>query len=163
MASPQLSNYFSKVVTKDEIKSKSGDINYLLNKFCFFAENDEVVFDFRFYKALINNYQTDQVLNHTVAIFQELQQRQQISGKIHNVLHLNLEHINIVKIEKYMPTLKPFMQQLMLKFPTYDLTRCYAYNASIIFTVIKQLAVTIYGDKTMKTKIIIVKDLDDGN
>lgn len=160
MASKEIGNYFQTVIPKADIKAKENDVDYLLNKFVFFVENtdNEVALDFRFYKPLLNHY--DATVAFTANIFNELKTKQLVSGSKRNIIHLNLNAINIVKIEKYLPSIKKFMTQLMGMFPEYELTNCYAYNASFIFKMIKQIAVSVYGDKTMKDKIVIVKDDD---
>jgi hypothetical protein len=150
-------SYFESVkYTKEFVQACT--IPFVLSKFCFITEEDEVVFDYRFYKPLLPVF--EETVNHTKCIFYELRRRQmerlEKGLPIQNILHINVNYINIVKLEKYSTSIRKFMVELMNEFPDYELTKCYAYNASLIFTVMKQIAASVYGHKLINNKIEIV-------
>lgn len=132
------------------------DVDDRLSHFCFITDSNEVILDFRLYKKLYIHY--DKVLEYTTNIFNTIETKRKDDPSIQHIIHLNVKNIHLTHLEKYHKSIKAFMNELMTIFPTYELDKCYAYNASIIFVAIKKLAQTVYYNQDIKNKIVIYKD-----
>jgi hypothetical protein len=144
--SETLARYFN----ESSIKNQTLTYDVALNKFCFLYDDDQVVFDYRLYKQLITpKTNLPQIIQHCVRIFNSVTPKK-------NIIHINLENISLTHVDKYYSTIREFTLALMEEFPDYVLDECHAYNASLMFSVLKVVAEKIYNDASLKNKIFFV-------
>jgi hypothetical protein len=131
-------------------KIQKGEINDILSKFCFIHNND-VVIDYIYFKYLASDNTYNYILMY-------------ITNNIDNVLlknrefiiHVNMKKISLTDIDKHRIFIQNLSSCLKDKYPD-KLSKCYIYNAPIVFKQIFNIISVFIDNKTQK-KIELVKN-----
>jgi hypothetical protein len=126
-------------------------LNEVLKNLCFSLDNKNIVLDFRYFKFLSSSENYDLIISFIVSVIQNV-----LKNKETVILHVNMDTITLLHVEKHFGFIKNFSQILNNKFPD-RLNVCYIYNASFVFSKILGI-VSIFIDKTTQQKIKLVKE-----
>jgi hypothetical protein len=139
----EIATYF-----KTPLPSQANEsIDSALSFFCFIFKDTEIVIDYRVHKVVFKE-KTEKIVDFVVDIFDQLKIKQE------NIIHVNLEKMQMSHIDKYYDFMQDISTKLMQKFPTYELGQCNAYNSSFIFPALKKIVEKIYKDQDIKNKLI---------
>jgi hypothetical protein len=125
----------------------------LLNKLCFVINENNVIFDYKYFKNIVTNIKFDENLENFLTSF--------VIDKIKNVLvcfslcrvHVNLQGLSLLDIDKYSNFIGRFSTIMKNTFPD-KLDRCIVYNAPYIFSNIYNL-IAHFIDKKTQEKILL--------
>jgi hypothetical protein len=139
-------DYFNDI--KKDIKNI--DFSLFLNSFCRIDQNNHIVVDYRFFKliAFSDNYELFKMflvdkINKLLSIVD------------HIVIHVNLESISLIDIEKHSTFLLQLAKYMSDTYPD-KLENGYIYNAGFVIHGIYNM-LTLVLDKETRRKIMFVK------
>ena len=137
----------TKRIIKEDIRSL--DVNSILSNFCYF-NTESIIIDSRFFKifAIPENYEI-----FKTCIVERIEEALSNNQKI--VVHLNIQTIQIMDIEKHYDFLIKIAKFMGDKFPN-KLEKCYVYSSGFIFQSIYSI-LSIVIDKQTRQRIIFIK------
>lgn len=149
----QLTIHFSK---DEQLKNTKKNIikmcfNDILNKLCFPLQNNDIVLDYRYFKFISSPENYDAIIQHIIAVIQNVLKTQELF-----VFHVNMSSTTLLHIEKYFGFIKQMSEILKTMFPE-KLKVCYIYNAPYIFSNLFAV-ISAFIDKKTQQKIKLVKD-----
>jgi hypothetical protein len=139
-------DYFNDI--KKDIKNI--DFSLFLNSFCRIDQNNHIVIDYRFFKliAFSDNYELFKFF-----IVDKINKLLSIVDKI--VIHVNLDSISLLDIEKHSTFLIQLAKYMSETFPD-KLERGYIYNSGFLIHSIYNMLILVL-DKETRSKIVFVK------
>jgi hypothetical protein len=136
----------------NEIKKDIKNIDYslFLNSFCRIDQNNQIVIDYRYFKliAFSDNYELFQLF-----LIDKINKVLSIVDKI--ILHVNLESISLIDIDKHSTFLIQLAKFMSEQFPD-KLEKGYIYNSGFLVHSIYNLLIMILNKET-RTKIVFAK------
>jgi len=149
----KISKHFLENKNVNAIKSNLSkhDFDDILSNLCFSLDSGDILIDYRYFKFIStpNNHQA--IIYYITSVIKT-------SLLSHNTftIHVNMESLSLLHIEKYFDFIKNVSQVLKSSFPD-KLNICYIYNAPYIFYKIISI-ISIFIDKKTQQKIKLVKD-----
>ena len=141
------SNEHIKIAKANIMKTCFNDI---LSKLCFALDSQNIILDYRYFKfiASVDNY--DFLINYIVTVIQNVLNKHETF-----ILHVNLDSLALLHIEKHFGFIKKISEVLKIAFPD-KLNICHVYNAPFIFSKIISI-LSAFVDKKTQQKIKLVK------
>jgi hypothetical protein len=130
-------------------KIKKGEWTYVINGLCNIKDN-LIIFDYNYFKLFATKETYEIILTHVFNCLNNI-----ISIYDTFVVHINMKNITISDIDKHLNFIKYASTLMQDKYPN-KLTKCYIYNAPIIFSKILNM-LSFFIDKETQTKIEIVQ------
>ena len=126
---------------------------HILDKLCFNINDNNIIFDYKYFKNIVSNIKFDEILENFLTGF--------IVQKIKIVLvdfpvcnvHINLQGLTLLDIDKYSNFIGRFSTFMKITFPD-KLDKCILYNAPYIFSKIYNL-LSYFIDKKTQEKILL--------
>ena len=136
----------------NEIKKdiKNIDFSLFLNSFCRIDQNNQIVIDYRYFKliAFSDNYELFKFF-----LVDKINKVLSIAEKI--VLHVNLETISLIDIEKHSTYLIHLAKYMSENYPD-KLDKCYIYNSGYLVHSVYNILILVLNRET-RDKILFVK------
>jgi hypothetical protein len=141
------SNEHIKIAKANIMKTCFNDV---LSKLCFAVDSQNIILDYRYFKfiASIDNY--DLIISYIVSVIQSVLNKHETF-----ILHVNLDSLTLLHIEKHFGFIKKISEVLKTAFPD-KLNACHVYNAPYIFSKIISI-ISAFVDKKTQKKIKLIK------
>jgi hypothetical protein len=142
------SNEHIKIAKANIMKTCFTDV---LSRLCFSLNYENIILDYRYFKfiAFADNYEF--VISYIVSVIKSALHKHETF-----ILHVNLDSLTLLHIEKYFGFIKQISEVLKTTFPE-KLNVCYIYNAPYIFSNLFAV-ISAFIDKRTQQKIQLVKD-----
>jgi hypothetical protein len=129
---------------------KNIDFSVFLNSFCRIDQNYQIIIDYRFFKliAFSDNYELFKLF-----LVDKINKVLSEMDKI--ILHVNLDSISLIDIEKHYNFLISLAKWMSINYPN-KLEKCYIYSSGYIIHSIYNM-LTMVLDKDTTNKIMFVK------
>jgi hypothetical protein len=135
----------------NEIKKdiKNIDFSLFLNSFCRIDQNNHVVIDYRYFKliAFFDNYELFKMF-----IVDKINKVLSVVEKV--VLHVNLDNISLVEIDKHSTFLMNLAKFMAETFPD-KLENGYIYNSGFLVHSVYNMLIVVL-DKETRSRIVFV-------
>jgi hypothetical protein len=124
--------------------------NDVLSKLCFALDSQNIILDYRYFKfiASVDNY--DLLVCYIVSVIQSVLNKHETF-----ILHVNLDSLTLLHIEKHFSFIKNISEVLKTTFPD-KLNICNVYNAPFIFSKIISI-IGAFVDKKTQQKMKLMK------
>jgi hypothetical protein len=124
--------------------------NDVLSKLCFALDSQNIILDYRYFKfiASVDNYYL--LVCYIVSVIQNVLNKHETF-----ILHVNLDSLTLLHIEKHFSFIKNISEVLKTTFPD-KLNICNVYNAPFIFSKIISI-ISVFVDKKTQQKIKLIK------
>jgi len=142
------SNEHIKITKANIMKTCFNDV---LPRLCFALNSENILLDYRFFKFIASADNYEFVISYIVSVIKSALHKHETF-----ILHVNLDSLTILNIEKYFGFIKQISEVLKTTFPE-KLNVCYIYNAPFIFSKLFNIVGALI-DKRTQQKIQLVKD-----
>lgn len=141
------SNEHIKIAKANIMKTCFNDV---LSKLCFAVDSQNIILDYRYFKfiASVDNYNL--IICYIVSVIQSVLNKHDTF-----ILHVNLDSLTLLHIEKHFSFIKKISEVLKTAFPD-KLNICNVYNAPFIFSKIISI-ISVFVDKKTQQKIKLIK------
>ena len=116
----------------------------LLNNFCNNKINNEIEISYKFFKSIKIFIDKNEILNYVILIIEKVLNKYE-----RFIIHVNIEKLTLLEIEKNKDFIQNMSTILREKFPD-KLDFCNIYEGSIIFKQIYNLLAIFIDKKTLK-------------
>jgi hypothetical protein len=141
------SNDHIKTAKTNIIKTCSNDV---LTQLCFALDSENIILDYRYFKFIASSENYEFIICYIVSAVQCTLNKHETF-----ILHVNLESLSLLHIEKHFGFIKRMSEVLKMTFPD-KLNICYVYNAPFIFSKIISI-IGAFVDKKTQQKIKLIK------
>jgi hypothetical protein len=123
--------------------------NDILSKLCFVLDSQNIILDYRYFKFIssVDNYEL--LVCYIVSVIQSVLNKNETF-----ILHVNLDSLTLLHIEKHFGFIKKISEVLKTTFPD-KLNICNVYNAPFIFSKIISI-ISLFVDKKTQQKIKLI-------
>jgi hypothetical protein len=142
------SNEHIKIAKANIMKTCFNDV---LPRLCFALNSENILLDYRFFKFIASADNYEFVISYIVSVIKSALHKHETF-----ILHVNLDSLTLLHIEKYFGFIKQMSEVLKTMFPE-KLKVCYIYNAPYIFSNLFAV-ISAFIDKRTQQKIQLVKD-----
>jgi hypothetical protein len=141
--------------SNDHIKTAKTNImktcfNDVLSRLCFAIDSENIILDYRYFKFIASSDNYEFIICYIVSVIQCALNKHETF-----ILHVNLESLSLLHIEKHFGFIKRMSEVLKTTFPD-KLNICNVYNAPFIFSKVISI-VGAFVDKKTQQKIKLVK------
>jgi hypothetical protein len=119
-------------------------IRELLNNFCHIKTNNEIVITYKHFKSINMFIDKQDILNYLILNIENVLNKYETF-----VIHVNIEKLSLLEIEKNKEFIQTMSSALREKFPD-KLDFCIIYEGSFIFKQIYNLLAIFIDKKTLK-------------
>ena len=124
--------------------------NDVLSRLCFAIDSENIILDYRYFKFIASADNYDLLIDYFVSVIQSVLNKHETF-----ILHVNLDSLSFLHIEKHFAFIKRISEVLKTTFPD-KLNICRLYNAPFIFSKIISI-ISTFVDKKTQQKITLVK------
>jgi CRAL/TRIO domain len=147
----QIHNHF---LSTSHIKVAKANImktcfNDILSKLCFVIKSDNILLDYRYFKFIASSDNYEFIIHYIVSVIQSVLIKHETF-----TLHVNLDSLTLLHIEKHFSFIKNMSEILKTTFPD-KLNICHVYNAPFIFSKIISI-ISVFVDKKTQQKIKLI-------
>ncbi|NDA89586.1 MAG: hypothetical protein EBY20_01535 [Alphaproteobacteria bacterium] len=141
------SNEHIKIAKANIMKTCFNDV---LSKLCFALDSQNIILDYRYFKfiASVDNYEF--IICYIVSVIQCVLNKHETF-----ILHVNLDSLSLLHIEKHFGFIKRMSEVLKTTFPD-KLNICNVYNAPFIFSKVISI-IGAFVDKKTQQKMKLMK------
>jgi hypothetical protein len=141
------SNEHIKIAKANIMKTCFNDV---LSKLCFAVDSQNIILDYRYFKfiASVDNYEF--IICYIVSVIQCVLNKHETF-----ILHVNLDSLSLLHIEKHFGFIKRMSEVLKTTFPD-KLNICNVYNAPFIFSKVISI-IGVFVDKKTQQKMKLMK------
>jgi CRAL/TRIO domain len=141
------SNEHIKIAKANIMKTCFNDV---LSKLCFAVDSQNIILDYRYFKfiASVDNYEF--IICYIVSVIQCVLNKHETF-----ILHVNLDSLSLLHIEKHFGFIKRMSEVLKTTFPD-KLNICNVYNAPFIFSKVISI-IGAFVDKKTQQKMKLMK------
>lgn len=131
--------------------TNSPDISYILNKFCYIEDENNIIIDHFYFKNYIKiTNDSLNTLNHLI------NQIELVLKRYNNFnVHLKIKSLTLIELDKHKDLIAMMSLLLKQKFPD-KLKSCLIYDAPFIFSSLFSI-ISSFIDKDTQKKIIMIK------
>jgi prophage DNA circulation protein len=141
------SNEHIKIAKANILKTCFNDV---LTKLCFALDSENIILDYRYFKFIASAENYELIICYIVSVIQNVLSKHETF-----ILHVNLDSLSLLHIEKHFGFIKRMSEVLKTTFPD-KLNTCNVYNAPFIFSKIISIT-SVFVDKKTQQKIKLVK------
>jgi hypothetical protein len=143
------SNEHIKIAKANIMKTCFNDV---LSKLCFAVDSQNIILDYRYFKfiASVDNYEF--IICYIVSVIQCVLNKHETF-----ILHVNLDSLSLLHIEKHFGFIKRMSEVLKTTFPD-KLNICNVYNAPFIFSKVISIIGAFVDKKTQKKMKLMKSD-----
>lgn len=124
--------------------------NDVLSKLCFAVDSQNIILDYRYFKFIACADNCNLIICYIVSVIQSVLNKHETF-----ILHVNLDSLTLLHIEKHFGFIKKISEVLKATFPD-KLNICNVYNAPFIFSKIISI-ISVFVDKKTQQKIKLIK------
>ena len=149
----KISKHFLSNANVNAIKSNltKDDFDYIMSKLCFSLDSGEILIDYKYFKFIASSDNHQAIIYYITSVIST-----SLMSNNTFTIHVNMETLSLLHIEKYFDFIKNVSQVLKTLFPE-KLNICYIYNAPYIFSKLFSV-LSAFIDKRTQQKIKLVKD-----
>ena len=130
-------------------KIKKGEWTYVINGLCNIKDN-LIIFDYNYFKLFATKETYEIILTHVANCLNNV-----LTMHATFIVHINIKNLTITDIDKHLNFIKYVSAFMQEKYPN-KLTKCYVYNAPIVFSKIVNM-LSFFIDKETQTKIELIR------
>jgi hypothetical protein len=140
------SNEHIKIAKTNIMKTCFNDV---ISHLCFALESENILLDYRFFKFIASADNYEFIICYIVSVIQCVLNKHETF-----ILHVNLDSLSLLHIEKHFGFIKKMSEVLKTTFPD-KLNICHIYNAPFIFSKVISI-ISVFVDKKTQQKIKLV-------
>jgi len=123
--------------------------NDVLSQLCFAIDSENIILDYRYFKFIASADNYEFIIYYIVSVIQCALNKHETF-----ILHVNLDSLSLLHIEKHFGFIKKMSEVLKTTFPD-KLNICHIYNAPFIFSKLISI-ISVFVDKKTQQKIKLV-------